>query len=120
MLSLSDRYIAAPNNTQRVQILLIGDAIGSQLIATPQTTGFMLLSVAALITSVVMLRNQLFSNGIDLLGILASILIFALQISVVMAPKIADPLMGLEYFVGLSGWCWLVPGYCSWVKPNPR
>ena len=105
MIPLSERYTSASSDAQRAQILLVGDAVGAQLIATPRTTGFLLISVAVLIISVVMLRTQLFNNAAAYIGILASTLIFALNLSVVFAPAISDPLMGIGMLIWIL---WLV------------
>ena len=105
MIPLSDQYAAAATDVQRAQILLIGDAFGVQIQATPRTTGFLLMSVAVLIISGTMLRSQFFNKATAVVGILSSILVFALHISVIIAPAIADPLMG----VGMILWViWLV------------
>ena len=98
MIPLSERYTSASSDAQRAQILLVGDAVGAQLIATPRTTGFLLISV-------VMLRTQLFNNAAAYIGIMASTLIFALNLSVVFAPAISDPLMGIGMLIWIL---WLV------------
>jgi len=95
MISLSDQYAAATTEIQRTQILAIGDALGALIQATPRTTGFLFITVAVLIVSVVLLRTQIFGKLIAYVGILASVFIFALQFSVIILPEIADPLMGL-------------------------
>ena len=105
MIPLSDQFAAAATDAQRAQILTIGDAVGVQLQATPRTTGFLLMSVAVLIISLTMLRNQIFNKATAVVGILSSLLVFALHISVILAPTIADPLMG----TGMLLWViWLV------------
>jgi len=105
MIPLSDQFTAAATDAQRAQILTIGDAIGVQLQATPRTTGFLLMSVAVLIISLTMLWNQIFNKATAAVGILSSLLVFALHISVILAPTIADPLMG----TGMLLWViWLV------------
>ena len=105
MIPLSDQYAAAATDAQHAQILLIGDAVGVQIQATPRTTGFLIMSVAVLIISVTMLRNQIFNKATAVVGILSSILVFALHISIIIVPAIADPLMGF----GMLLWIiWLV------------
>jgi len=105
MIPLSDQYAAAVTDAQRAQILSIGDAIGVQLQATPRTTGFLLMSVAVLIISVTMLRSQFFSKATAIVGIFSSLLVFALHLSVILAPTVADPLMGTSMLLWII---WLV------------
>jgi hypothetical protein len=105
MIPLSDRYAAASTGTQRAHIITIGDAVGIQLQATPRTTGFLLMSIAVLIISISMLHSQTFNKATAVVGIFSSLLVFSLHISVVLAPTISDPLMG----VGMLLWIiWLV------------
>lgn len=95
IVQLSDQYAAATTEIQRAQILAVGDALVSLSQATPLTTGFLLIAVAVLIISIVLLRSRIFGKLIAYMGILASVFVFALQVSVIVLPVIADPLMGL-------------------------
>jgi len=105
MITLSDQYMAASTDAQRSQILAMGDAAGVPIQASPLTTGFLLMAVAVLIISVVMLQSEIFSKLSVYAGVLSSVLIFALHISVIILPAIADPLMGM----GMLFWSlWLL------------
>jgi len=107
MITLSDQYAAATTEAEQSQILLIGDAVGAQLLATPRTAGFLFMSIAALIISVVMLRSQLFNKVTAVVGILSSIFVIALNISVVIAPTVTDPLLGISMLLWIL-WLLLV------------
>ena len=107
MITLSDQYAVATTQAEQSQILLIGDAVGAQLVATPRTAGFLLISVAVLIISVVMLRSQLFNKVTAVVGILSSIFVIALNISVIIAPVLANPLMSISMLLWIL-WLLLV------------
>jgi hypothetical protein len=104
MLSLSDQYAAATTEAQRSQILAAGQAVGALGQPTPQTTGFLLIAVAVLIISVVMLRSTLFNKVTVYVGILASVLTFANDISLVIVPSLADLLMGIGGVLWIIWW----------------
>jgi hypothetical protein len=104
VLALSDQYAAATTEAQRAQALAAGDAVTALLQPTPQTIGFLLIAVAALITSLVMLRSQVFGNVTAYVGILASALTLADNISLVLLPSIAGLLMGIAGVFWVVWW----------------
>jgi hypothetical protein len=104
ILPLSDQYAAATSASQRALILAAGQAIGALGQPAPQTSGFLLMAVAVLIISGVMLRGHIFGRGIAYLGSLASIVTFANQLSLVIAPALAGPLLGIAGLLWILWW----------------
>jgi hypothetical protein len=104
MLPLSDQYAAAATDAQRSQFLAAGETLGSLGMPTPQTMGFLFMAVAVLIISIVMLRSETFSKVTAYVGILVSVTTFADDISVVIAPSIADILMPISGVLWVIWW----------------
>ena len=102
--SLSDQYAAAATEAQRGQILAAGEALNALGVPTPQTTGFLFMAVAVLIISVVMLRSEYFGKATAIVGILASLLTFADDTSLVLAPSLAGMLMPISGVVWILWW----------------
>jgi hypothetical protein len=108
MLALSDRYAAATADAQRTIFLAAGEA----LLAAGQGTGFymslLLVTLACLITSIVMLNSDIFSKGTAYLGILANVLVLGYFVTVAFAPTLtflphtlaAIPLILWELLIG--------------------
>jgi hypothetical protein len=110
VLPLSERYAAATSDAIRSQLLAAGEALGSLGTATPQTVGFLFIAVATLIISVVMLRSDLFGRTTPYVGISAAILTFALDLTGVIAPAIAAPLLGLAGLLWVAWWILIARG----------
>jgi len=83
------KVAAATTDAQRSLILTAGqygNALGQP---TPHTVGFLIITVAVLIISVVMLRSKIFNKMTAYVGILACIITFADVIILVIVPSIA-------------------------------
>jgi hypothetical protein len=104
MLTLSDRYAVAATEIDRARLLAAGETLGSLGTATPQTMGFFLMAIGVLILSLVMLRDPQFSKITAWFGILASLFTFADDISLVLAPTLATPLMILSGLFWIPWW----------------
>jgi hypothetical protein len=104
VLPLSDKYAAATTEVQRSQILAAGQAMSALGQPTTQTIGFLFIAVAVLIISVVMLRSKVFNKATAYVGIVASVLTFVDDLSVVIAPSIAGPLMGIGIVLWTLWW----------------
>jgi hypothetical protein len=103
-LSLSDQYAAATTEAQRSQILAAGRAIHAAGRATPETTGFFFTAIAGLIISIVLLRGGSFGRATAYVGILASLVTFANDMSIVLAPSLAAILMPINGLLWLIWW----------------
>jgi hypothetical protein len=76
MLSLSNQYAAATTDTARSLFLAAGQAMLATWQGTAFDVSYVLSSVALLIGSVVMLRNDIFSKATAYVGILMSVMMF--------------------------------------------
>ncbi|MBN1580497.1 MAG: DUF4386 family protein [Anaerolineae bacterium] len=103
-LSLSDQYAAATTEAQRFQILAAGQAIHAPIRATVETAGFFFMAAAGLIISVVILHGKSLSRVTAYVGILASLVTFANDISIVVAPSLATILMPINGLLWLVWW----------------
>jgi len=93
MMTLSDLYATA-GEVERARLLTAGVTLGALSPATPLTVGFLFMSVAVLVISIVMLREgHLFHKVIPWLGIFASLFTFVDHFSLIIAPRLATPLM---------------------------
>jgi len=92
MLSLSDRYAAAPTDAARSIYLAAGESLlsinnpGAIYQGTGTYVSFLLLAIAGLIISLVMRRSNLFNNITVYSGILASIFDLAYCIALAIVP----------------------------------
>ncbi len=109
LLSLSDQYAVATNEAQKSVLLAAGQAllainrfsVGSH----PGSGGYaslLLLAVAGLITSVVMLRSNVFNRITAYVGILASVLDLAYCTTFVFVSSV-DPATLAIYFIPAAG-----------------
>jgi len=105
MLSLSDQYEVATTDAQRTMLLSAGDAMLAINRFTspgghPGSGGYMsllLIAIAGMITSMVMLRSDVFNRGIAYVGILASALDLAYSIAFVCVPTVDSELLALIF-----------------------
>ena len=103
VLSLSDQYTAATTEAQRTTLLAAGQAMlaingFSDPGAHPGAGGYMsllLIAVAGMITSVVMLRSDVFNRAIAYVGILASALDLAYCIAYAFVPAVDSELLAV-------------------------
>ncbi len=115
MLSLSDQYAVATTNAQKSTLLAAGQAMlalnrfsgpGSH----PGTGGYMsllLIAIAAMISSVVMLRSKVFNRATAYVGILASVFDLAYCIAFAFVPTIDGELLAI-IFIPAAGLFWMI------------
>jgi len=92
MLSLSNQYAAATTNEQKDLFLAAGQAIlanTNQRAVEGFNMGFLLLSIAGVIISIVMLKSKTFSKVIAYVGILTFAISLVDYIRVVFMPSIS-------------------------------
>lgn len=103
MFSLSDQYASATTDAQRTMLLAAGEALlainrFSSPGAHPGTGGYMsllLIAVAGMITSVVMLRSDVFNRATAYVGILASAFDLAYCITFAFVPAVDSELLAV-------------------------
>ena len=105
MLSLSEQYAAATTDTQRTILLAAGEAMlainrFSSPGAHPDTGGYVslfLIAIAGMITSVVMLRSDVFNRATAYVGILASAFDLAYCIAFAFMPTVDSELLAVIF-----------------------
>jgi hypothetical protein len=115
LLALSDRYAAATTAAQRAQLLAAGQALlalnrFSILGAHPGSGGYLsllLIATAGVISSVVMLRSNVFKRATAYVGILANALDLAYCIAYAFAPTAVGELLAL-LFIPAAGFFLMV------------
>jgi hypothetical protein len=104
-LTLTDQYAAAATDLQRSLAIAAGHAVFLAY-PMPQTTGFLFMTVAVLINSIIMLRSGVFGTVFGKVtawtGILASALVVIDDASLVLMPSFSGVLMGA------AGGFWLI------------
>lgn len=132
MLSLSDQYAAAITDEQRTMLLSAGEAMlainrFSSPGAHPGTGGYMsllLIAVCGMITSVVMIRSDVFNRATAYMGILASMFDLAYCIAFVFVPTVDSELLAVIFIpaAGLFLMIWhIMVGWrlCQLGKETP-
>jgi len=105
MLSLSEQYAAATTDTQRTMLLAAGEAMlainrFSSPGAHPGTGGYvslLLIAIAGMITSIVMLRSDVFNRATAYVGILASAFDLAYCIAFAFMPAVDSELLAVIF-----------------------
>ncbi len=105
MLSLSDQYAGATTEAQRTLLLAAGEAMlvinrFSDPGSHPGTGGYislLLIAVAGMITSLVMLRSDVFNRATAYVGILASAFDLAYGIAYAFVPTVDSELLGILF-----------------------
>lgn len=136
MLALSDQYAAATSDPQRTRLLAAGEALlainrFSDPGAHPGTGGYislLLIAVTGLITSVVMLRSDVFNRASAYVGILASGFDLAYCIAFVSVPGVDSELLAICFIpaAGLFLMIWhIMVGWRLYqtgkgTRPNPE
>jgi hypothetical protein len=103
MLSLSDQYAGATTEAQRTLLLAAGEAMlainrFSDPGSHPGTGGYislLLIAAAGMITSVVMLRSDVFNRATAYVGILASAFDLAYGITYALVPTVDSELLAI-------------------------
>jgi hypothetical protein len=106
-LSLTEQYAAITTEAESAQILAAGQAVMVLSRATPETFGFFFVAIASLIISIIMLKTDIFNNGIGYLGILGFVVTLANHIGLILAPAIAPALMSISGLIWLIWWIWV-------------
>ena len=104
LLPLSDLYTTSTTDAERVRLLAAGETLGALGIPTPQTVGFLFMSIGVLLISIVMLQGNTFGKMTAWFGTLASVLTFADHISVIFLPTLATPLMIASGLLWIPWW----------------
>jgi hypothetical protein len=89
VVPLSGQYAIATTETQRTVLLAAMETLNSFGIATNRTIGFLFMTIASLIISVVMTKSAAFTRATAYVGILASAFTIAMDILLFVAPSIA-------------------------------
>jgi hypothetical protein len=110
ILRLSERYAAAATTTQQAVILEIAGTFEGIIQPTLQTFGFLLISVAVLILSVVMLHSKVFSQATAWVGLAAGAVIVLDELAALFLPALANPLMYAAILVWLTWWVLIAIG----------
>lgn len=111
LLSLSNQYMAATTEAQKSMILAVGQAI---LVNTGQRAfggfnmGFLMISLAGLLFSVVMIRSSQFSKKIAYVGILAFAVSLAEYFRMILLPSSATLLLIIAIASGILLLIWLL------------
>jgi len=90
LLSLSDQYAAATTDAQRSMFLAAGQAllaISNPNVLGPGTIGFLLVTLAGLLISIVMLQCNIFSRGTAYTGLMANVFGLGYPLGIALAPK---------------------------------
>jgi len=104
MVSLSDRWAASADAAQQARLLAAGETLGALGTPTPRTAGFFFMAAGVLIYSLIMLRSAQFGRLTPRVGIMACIVTFADDISLVVAADAAMPLMILSGLFWIPWW----------------
>lgn len=104
VLQLSDRYVVAVTEAERIRLLAAGETLGTLGTPTLQTVGFLFIAIAVSIVSVVMLQGRHFNKITAWLGIGASLLTFADYVSLIVMPSLATPLMIVSGLFWMLWW----------------
>ena len=119
MLSLSNQYTAATAEAQKSIVLAAGQTM---LINTGQrafggfNTGFMLISIAGIILSVVMLRSNNFGRNTAYVGILAFAISLAEYVRMIIIPSELTLLLIIAILSGILLMIWLIMVGRSLIK----
>ncbi len=123
VVSLSDRYALAATEVERARLLAAGEALSALGTPTPQTIGFLFMSIGVLLISVIMWQNRRFGKVTPGLGLLASVLTIGEHLSLLFAPALATPLMiasGLGWFPWWIGIGWTLLQLGRHLPEPPR
>lgn len=119
LMTLSDQYAVALTEAERIRLLAAGEALGSLGTATPQTAGFFFMSIGVVIISVVMLQSKAFNKITAWFGILASLLTFADDVSIVLAPALSTQLMMASGLFWIPWWVMIGVGLLRLANRQP-
>jgi hypothetical protein len=107
--SLSQKYAAATTEAQRAMLLAAGQArlTISQFSSAGRYLSLLLIGAAGLLTSIVMLRSNMFSRVTAYMGMLAAILDLAYCLAIVLLPAVDGELIGV-CFIPVAGLCLMI------------
>jgi hypothetical protein len=108
LLPLSDLHAAATTEAQKTLYLAAGEALSQVSSATPQTLGFLFMTVASLIMSVVVLRSRRqgppLGRAAAYVGIVGFVTALANYVSRLLAPELAAMIMPVNGLLGFAWW----------------
>ena len=110
MLYLSHQYAAATTEVQRSLYMAVGESILTNFNGTGSTIGYLFMSIAGLIISIVMLRSKSFSKATAYTGILAN----AIQLAEppgAFVPASFYENMGIGFFLVAVSGVFFIPWY---------
>jgi hypothetical protein len=116
VVTFTDLHAAATTEAQRTMYLTAGETLSQVTTATPQTLGFLFMTVAGLIISAVILGNRSFGGSAALgkaagiVGIIGFVVALANYISWIVAPSIAAMLMPINGLLWLIWWLMMSVG----------
>lgn len=126
VVTFSDLNAAATTEAQRTMYLTAGETLSQVSTATPQTLGFLFMTVAGLIISTVLLRSQSFGRSAALgkaagvVGIIGFFVALANYITWIVAPSIAAVLMPINGLLWLIWWLMMSVGLFRLAKGMPN
>ena len=116
VVTFSDLHAAAITEAQRTSYLTAWETLSQVTTATPQTLGFLFMTVAGLIISTVILRSRSFGGSAALgkvagiVGIIGFFVALANYITWIVAPSIAAMLMPINGLLWLVWWLMMSAG----------
>jgi len=115
-IALSDLFATATSEVVRSQILAAGYAVTTLSRATPETIGWFFFALAGLIISIIMLMHGAASKVTASIGILAGVVTFANDISILIAPSFAAVLMPINGMLWIIWWLLISNWLLRWSK----
>jgi hypothetical protein len=125
MVTFTDLHAAATTEAQRTMYLTAGETLSPMGTATPQTLGFLFMTVAGLIISVILLRSRSFGGAAALgkaagvVGIIGFFVALANYITWIVAPSIAAVLMPINGLLWFVWWLMMSAGLFRLAKDAP-
>jgi hypothetical protein len=100
LVSLSDRYVEAATEIQRVSLLGAGEALLASFNGTAFHINYILAQMAGIVIGIAMLRTQLFGRTVAYLMVAGNLFGFLLYV-----PRIG---LALSAFSGVILWVWMI------------
>ena len=109
LLSLSQQYAVATSATQRAMLLTEGQTLLTlnQFTSLCRYLSLLLIAIAGLLSSIVMLRSNVFNRTTAYVGALAASLDLSYCLTVVLLPTVDHEILGL-CFIPAAGFCLMI------------
>ncbi len=109
LLSLSEQYAAATSAAQRSLLLAHGQMLLTlnEFSSQGRSLSLMLIAIASLLTSIIMLRNHVFSRAIAVIGMLASGLDLAYCFALALVPTVGSEVLAV-CLIPAAGLFWML------------